>query len=223
MPNSLIVALMGAARTGKTTLAQQLSATLRSDGLSVATVPACGREAPDPSGPTPRIDELRDIAASQARCIAAAADSHAIVIADTTPLMTAVCSELALGDSALYPLALQIQRRCDVALLLAPGLACPDDTPSADGARPDHRWDERLRAVLQHAGLGYSVVGGVGPARLQGALAAVRHALGTSADEDLPNACARWQWVCDRCSDAECERHLLIATQSAGSARRAPR
>jgi hypothetical protein len=64
-----------------------------------------------------------------------------------------------------------------------------------------------VRAALQRAGISYAIVPGTGPQRLAAALQAVRHALRlpTPADEAGP----RWQWVCDRCGDVACERHLL--------------
>jgi len=57
--------------------------------------------------------------------------------------------------------------------------------------------------------LGYSVVAGTGPARLSHALLAVRHALLAPSVLDEARANPRWQWMCERCGDAECERHLL--------------
>jgi hypothetical protein len=47
------------------------------------------------------------------------------------------------------------------------------------------------------------VIGGSGPARLESALAVVRH------DAPKPDAGPRWQWACDHCGDVNCERHLL--------------
>ena len=64
----------------------------------------------------------RHIAAEQASRIEAAAQGHALVICDTTPLITALCSEHYFEDSSLTAAALAFQRRCDLTLLCAPDL-----------------------------------------------------------------------------------------------------
>ena len=60
-----------------------------------------------------------------------------------------------------------------------------------------------VRASLVRAQVPYAVVSGQGPQRLRSALAAIGHAL----PDDSPER--PWQWICDRCGDPGCERHLL--------------
>jgi hypothetical protein len=37
----------------------------------------------------------------------------------------------------------------------------------------------------------------------------VRHLLGRSSPEDEAFSRRAWHWVCERCGDTDCERHLL--------------
>ena len=98
---SVVVALLGAESTGKTTLAQALVTRLSVDGRRVALVSEYLREFCDRHGRTPRQDEQVDIADEQTRRIAAAARTHDLVIADTTALMIAVYSDPVFGDTSL--------------------------------------------------------------------------------------------------------------------------
>src|SRR5437016_5190127 len=60
----------------------------------------------------------------------------------------------------------------------------------------------RRRALLDKR-LPFSIVTGRGDARLQSALAAVKHLSMPSIESP------KWHWICDRCGDTDCERHLL--------------
>jgi hypothetical protein len=62
-----------------------------------------------------------------------------------------------------------------------------------------------VRAALGGSGVASSVIGGVGGARLAAARAAVERALAPKPTVVSP---ARWHWVCPRCGEADCERHL---------------
>jgi nicotinamide riboside kinase len=206
---SRVIAIVGAESTGKTTLAGELQAALQRDGRSVALVGEylrefCGRQAR-----TPRVDEQAGIAQEQTRRIAAATATHDIVIADTTALMIAVYSEQVFGDRSLYDSAIEAQRRCALTLLTALDIPWQADGLQRDGPQVREPVTALVRAALARGGLGYSVVAGTGPARLSHALLAVRHALLEPSVLDEARANPRWQWVCERCGDAECERHLL--------------
>ncbi|MBX3623258.1 MAG: ATPase, partial [Rhizobacter sp.] len=61
-----------------------------------------------------------------------------------------------------------------------------------------------VRASLSRAAVPYAVVSGTGSERLASALRAVGH-----ANPDAPEPATRWHWVCERCGDTDCERHLL--------------
>lgn len=69
--------------------------------------------------------------------------------------------------------------------------------------------DARIRAALLENGRPFAVVTGLGPARLASAWRAVRPALGLPADDAADAGSANWQWRCERCGDAACERRLL--------------
>jgi hypothetical protein len=66
-----------------------------------------------------------------------------------------------------------------------------------------------VRAALQRAGVHYQVVYGTGPQRLQGALAALQ-GLGIACGvPPAPSVGRPWVWVCEKCSDPECEHRLF--------------
>jgi nicotinamide riboside kinase len=203
---SFIVALLGAESTGKTTLARELVAVLQAEGRSVALVPEYLREFCDRHGRTPQQDEQVGIAAEQARRIAAAAATHDIVVADTSALMIAVYSDHVFGDTGLYDQAERVQHDIDLTLVTALDLPWQADGLQRDGPHVRVPIDEKVRASLARSGVGYSVVSGTGNARCEAAMSAIRHAMKAASDDDNS---PRWQWHCDRCGDADCERHLL--------------
>lgn len=204
MSRAFVVALLGAESTGKTTLAHALADTLAAQGHRVATVPEYLREFCDRECRTPRIDEQRGIAGEQTRRITAAAEGHEIVVADTSALMIAVYSDQVFGDTSLYDEALVAHARCDLTLLTALDLPWQADGLQRDGPQVREPVDAKVRAALARAALECAVVFGHGPVRLANALAAVERRRQPPAAEGR-----RWQWVCERCGDADCERHWL--------------
>lgn len=174
MPSRLVVALLGAESTGKTTLAGELLEALAAEGRDVVVVAEYLREFCDRHRRTPAVGEQRHIADEQSRRIEAAATSHDIVIADTTALMTAVYSDQIFGDASLYADALTEHRRCHLTLLTAPDLPWQADAHQRDGPKVREAVGARLRVALLRAGSPFSVVSGSGAERLKVALAAVR-------------------------------------------------
>jgi len=211
---SLVVALVGAESTGKTSLARALAETFSNEGRRVAIVPEYLREFCDAHGRTPRQDEQAQIAAEQTRRIAEAARTHDLVIADTSALMIAVYSELVFADTSLYASAEAAHRdACGLTLLTALDLPWQADGLQRDGPHVRAPVDALVRAALARAGAAYSVVFGHGDARLQAAIASVRHALAPRPAADDDNAAdPRWHWHCERCGDANCERHARLPT-----------
>ena len=206
---SVVVALLGAESTGKTTLAQALISALARDDRRVALVPEYLREFCELHGRTPRQDEQAHIATEQTRRIALAARSHDLVIADTTALMIAVYSDLVFGDTSLYARAESAHRAaCTLTLLTALDLPWQPDGLQRDGPQVREPVDSLVRAALARADTPYSVVFGHGEARVQAALASVQHALAPCDDGDAGPA--RWHWHCERCGDAQCERHARL-------------
>lgn len=207
---AFVVALLGAESTGKTTLARELAARLGDEGRHVAVVGEVLREFCDRHGRTPRIDEQAGIAAEQTLRIADAAATHEVVVADTTALMIAVYSEHVFGDTSLYPRALADHARTGLTLLTALDLPWQADGLQRDGPHVREPVDTRVRAALVSAGLPFGIVAGSGGLRVANALSAVQRAL---APVGGPRR--GWHWVCERCGDADCERHRLPGPDTA--------
>ena len=208
-----MIALLGAESTGKTALAGALAVALSAQPDAgpvqrVAVVSEYLREFCDLHGRTPRREEQVHIAAEQTRRIAAAAQAHDIVVADTTALMIAVYSEQVFGDTSLYATALASHAPYDLTLLTALDLPWQADGLQRDGPHVREPVDAAVRSALLRANLGYSVVCGTGNARLEAALACVQRAAAPPpADTDSTK---RWRWHCERCGDTACERHGLL-------------
>ena len=205
---AFVVALVGAESTGKTQLSAALREALATREYRVAVVAEYLREFCEAHGRTPRQHEQVHIAAEQTARIAAAARDHDIVIADTTALMIAVYSDHVFGDTGLYASAEAAHARCPLTLLTALDLPWQADGLQRDGPQVREPIDALVRAALGRAGTGYAVVSGSGPARLATALAAVRRALAPPPLDEARSP--RWQWHCDRCGEAGCERHGLL-------------
>jgi nicotinamide riboside kinase len=162
---SRIVALLGAECTGKSTLAEALAAHFQA-GLVTEYL----REWCDAHGRTPHQHEQAHIADEQAARIDAAASRHGLVFCDTTPFITALCSQHYFQDDSLLPGAVAFQRRCDLTLVCAPDLPWQPDGIQRDGPEVRARFDARLRAALREHGLPWVDVSGNEAARFATAL-----------------------------------------------------
>lgn len=213
LPRPLHIALVGAESTGKSTLSRELLTALQTQTrLRCALVPEYLREWCEREQRTPRADEQHQIAAMQWQRAEAAAEQHDLVLLDTTPLMTAVYSELLFNDTSLYAFALPIQARMDATLLLAIDLPWVADN-MRDGPHAQAPTDQLLRRALRGAGLGWNLVGGQGPERLAQAL----NALGPLLRPHLARTDGLFgrllqrgeslggDWRCENCDDPECE------------------
>jgi nicotinamide riboside kinase len=218
---SIVVAILGAECTGKTTLAAALAAQLREDtGLRVGRVDEHLRAWCDREGRTPRRDEQPAIAHAQTDAIDDAARRHDIVIADTTALMTAVYSRFVFDDTSLNAQAVAAHRRVDVTLVTAVDLPWQPDGIQRDGAHVREPVLRTLRGLLLEHGLAFSMVSGSGDRRLQAAMDAVaarlrglptpRTGLFTRLAQRNASAEAR-AWRCERCDDPDCEHALRVA------------
>lgn len=214
-PRGRCVAIVGAESTGKTQLAQALADALRArTGQRVAWVPEHLRAWCASEGRTPRADEQASIAAAQEAAIEAAAHEHAVVVCDTTPLMTAVYSRLLFADDGLDAAALAFQQRCSLTLVTALDLPWQADGLQRDGPHVRVPVDNLLRQLLLNHGLAWSAVSGSGPTRLQQALDAAVPLLARSAPSgnglftrlQAREALAAAQpWSCQLCDDPDCE------------------
>lgn len=204
------IALLGAECTGKTTLAQFLAAALQARGQSTYCASEALREWCDQHDRTPQALEQIAIAHAQAQRVLQAPACD-VLLADTTPLMTAIYSDIVFGDPSLYPFALAHHAFYDLTLLTGLDLPWVADGIQRDGTAMQRRVDARLREVLQAHGLRYSVVYGQGAQRSVCALGAIDQCAQQAANGP---ACpdtgqSRWQWVCDKCSDAQCEHQMF--------------
>ncbi len=226
------IALLGAESTGKTQLATALAQALRERGHSVCLVAEHLRDWVEQHGRVPLQSEQLAIAQEQARRVnasdAAQIAGWAFTIADTTPLMTAVYSHKLFADRSLYPMALSHQASYPITLLMGLDIAWVADGLQRDGPQVREPVDALLRQALDAAALPYHVVYGSGPARLQAALQALEGAMQTPYDgaADATKKIAvnalftspagqntsenmAWKWVCDKCSDPQCEHRLF--------------
>lgn len=209
------VALLGAECTGKTSLALTLAAALQARGQSVHCTAEVLREWCDQHGRTPQAHEQLAIAQAQAQRVIGAPASE-VLLADTTPLMTAVYSDIVLGDHSLYPFALAHHAAYDLTLLMGLDLPWVADGIQRDGPPMQARVDARLREVLEAHGLRFSVVYGQSTQRCESALLAIEqsNAQVLRGPHSSFEGQARWKWVCDKCSDAQCEHQLFTALLS---------
>ena len=202
------IALLGAESTGKTRLAGDLADRLRAQGKSVAVVAEGLREWCERQGRQPRPEEQLPIASEQERRVDEAAHTSDVVIADTTALMVAIYAGMLFEDGELYRFALERQRRYHLTLVTGLDLPWVSDGLQREGPQVREQVDALVRKGLADAGVAYRVVYGQGQDRLANALAAV-----DAVQPAAPRGARQWQWVCDKCSDPQCE--LRLFTRSA--------
>lgn len=227
----LVVALLGAESTGKTQLTLTLTAYWQAQGLAVISVPEVLREWCDHAGRTPQPHEQTAIAEEQAHRTQAALMSPEVnvVIADTTPLMTAIYSDKLFQDRSLYAFALAHHRIYTHTLLTGLDLPWVADGIQRDNPSVQAPIDAMVRSALDGAGIPFQVVYGQGEERLHNALRAIdpQNSINLIANNDrltwpssikiadsthvqeAPDTRASWTWACDKCSDPDCEHRLF--------------
>lgn len=211
----MLIAIVGAESTGKTELSLALQRALQdATGLSCAVVPEYLREWCEAQGRTPQSHEQSGIAEHQISLIDRAAATHELVLCDTTPLMTAVYSELLFDDRSLHGMAQAFHQRCELTLLTALDLPWVADGLQRDGPHVRAPVDAAVRKALLQTGQSWSVVGGTGQARVDTALNAItplllhskspRSGLLTRLDARQASFPER-RWICETCDSPECE------------------
>jgi nicotinamide riboside kinase len=173
----LLICLIGAECTGKTTLAQSLA-----QEFSGRWVPERLRQFCDALGRTPLQHEQTDILEQQARDELAALEEatrqqQSTVFCDTAPLLTAVYSEFVFGDTSLYPRARALHARYALTLVLEPDLPWIADGLQRDGASVQLPIHTKIMHELQHMGSKIVLVAGTGPLRAAAARAAMQTGL----------------------------------------------
>ena len=205
------IAILGAECSGKTTLAKRLAAELTHQGFSACFVSEALREWCDRNQRTPKASEQTDVAKMQIQRIQVA-PAVDYLIADTTALITATYSELIFNDTSLYPLALESQQRFDLTFVMGLDLPWVADGIQRDGVAIQSEFDAKLRHVLQSQGIGFSVIYGTGDERFNNAMTAVATmSKAQHMPQEKTTRQAPWQWVCDKCSDAQCEHRTFTA------------
>jgi len=213
----LRVSIVGAESTGKSWLTQSLAEVFRARNLSVRTVDEVLRHWCEREGRTPQQHEQMAIAQQQALAAHPFYEQapESWLLSDTTPLMTAVYSDLLFTDPSLYPMALANQALYDITLVTGLDLPWVADGHQRDGPQMRGPVDSLVRQALDRAGMPYRVIYGQGPRRLNNALLA----LGLQA-EDLTAQQTRIHgqfsinqgrsvWRCNDCSDPRCEHKLF--------------
>ena len=221
-PCGLVIAIVGAESTGKSTLAAALAQRIAEETrLTCTPVDEHLRSWCELAGRTPRVDEQRTIAQTQQDRIAHAAATHDVVVADTTAAMIAVYSRFVFNDHSLDAwAAAEHARSVQHTLVTALDIPWVADGLQREGEHVRAPIDAMLRELLTTHGIGWSLVSGIGAARVDNALAAVtpllrRHAAPGSglltrlAQRDA--AQPAWHWVCEKCDVADCEHALRAA------------
>ena len=202
------IALLGTESTGKTLLAQAIADELAANGRRAVVVAEWLREWCEREGRTPRPDEQLAIAETQAARVNKAVEASsepAYVIADTTPLMTALYSDWLFQDTSLYAMALAHQRSFTHTLVTGLDLPWVADGLQRDGPHVREPIDALLRKKLAEGGIPFNVVYGVGEERVRNAMLAI----GAGPRDGAKSAPGKWVWACDKCSDPECEHRLF--------------
>ena len=221
------VALLGAESTGKTSLSQYITEALLAQGQMATYVPEVLREWCQMYGRTPAFHEQRDIAKQQAERIFSIQEGW--VIADTTPLMTAVYSDYVFKDPSLYEEALGLQAQFDLTLVMGLDVAWVPDGLQRDGEHVRQPVDSLIRQAMAKKQLPFKVIYGQDQARLNAALLAISQGISNLNEPlDLKFSVPGLQltqtqrkvsqyglnqgktaWRCDLCSDSECEHRLF--------------
>lgn len=228
MSNRVIrVALLGAESTGKTSLSQHITDALLTQGQMAVYVPEVLREWCQMNGRTPALHEQRQIAQQQAERIFSIREGW--VIADTTPLMTAVYSDYVFKDPYLYEEALGLQAQFDLTLVMGLDVAWVPDGLQRDGEHVRQPVDHLIRQAMAKKQLPFKVIYGQDQARLNAALLAISQGISNLNEPlDLKFSAPGLQltqaqrevsqyglnqgktvWRCDLCSDSECEHRLF--------------
>ena len=228
MSNRVIrVALLGAESTGKTSLSQHITDALLTQGQMAVYVPEVLREWCQMNGRTPALHEQRQIAQQQAERIFSIREGW--VIADTTPLMTAVYSDYVFNDPSLYDEALELQAQFDLTLVMGLDVAWVPDGLQRDGEHVRQPVDHLIRQAMSKRQLPFKVIYGQDQARLNAALLAISQGIANLNEPlDLKFSAPGLQltqaqrevsqyglnqgktvWRCDLCSDSECEHRLF--------------
>lgn len=208
------ISILGAESTGKTELTLRLAGQFEANGKRVCLIPEVLRGWCISHVRTPRQDEQSGIAQEQAKRVHEAL-GYDMVLADTTPLMIAIYSDLLFDDRSLYDMALEHQRSFDLTLVTGLDLPWVADGLQRDGPHVREPVDALLRDALAQGNIPYHVVYGSDALRTENALKCIashfKHAQNPASPPQVSKTPAGNRWLCERCSDPECEHRLFTS------------
>lgn len=211
------IALLGAESTGKSQLAKDIGQQFTQLGWPVVRVDEYLREWCERERRTPHMHEQAQVAQIQMSRVLQA-PPNTLVLSDTTPLMTAVYSQMVFGDHSLDAQALLWQKEFDITLLTGLDLPWVADGLQRDGPHVREPVDQKIRDMLGMGGVNFQVIYGQGPQRLANALYCIASAaakLDSPMARQLcevlsrPEALPKWTGPCETCGDGECEHRLF--------------
>jgi len=167
------ICLHGPESVGKSIMAEQLAA-----ALDAQLVPEYGRAYCARHGTDLRMADLVDMAMVQTDLIAEARETAPHwVVADTDALMTAVWADMMLGKRDAW--FARFDDMADLYLLLDIDLPFVDDGLRIYGGADERaRFFDLCKAELERREVAWALVGGMGKARLENALTAIRERFG---------------------------------------------
>jgi nicotinamide riboside kinase len=168
-----LIALIGTESTGKTTLCRDLARYFR--GL---WVPEAVRDFCTLHGRPPQAQEQHDVIEQQlARELQARQAATRLglrfVFCDTTPLMTAIYSDLVFNDRSLIAQAAVHQRGYSLTLFTQPDIGWQHDGVR-DGAHVQPKVTQMLARVLTEYEIAHVLIHGTGQTRLSASVEAVQ-------------------------------------------------
>ncbi len=167
-----LICLIGAESTGKTTLAQALSAHFKCPWVPEYLREFCESRQRTPSrGEQSLILETQVIHQSAALVCARNANAS-YVFCDTAPLLTAIYSDFVFGDQSLFPRARDLHSRYSLTLVLAPDIAWVADE-QRDGAHVRQPITEKIVNELATLNATTAKIAGQDDARFAAALNAI--------------------------------------------------
>ena len=172
----VLIALIGAECTGKTTLAQALA-----HQMGGVWVPEYLRSFTARHGRTPQQGEQPHVVQEQVRleteALSAARQCRLRwVFCDTAPLLTAIYSDCVFADASLYPEARALHARYALTLLLEPDIPWVADGLQRDGLAARERVHDLLDTTLAQGAWPQVRIAGAAAQRVRTAVDAVRSA-----------------------------------------------
>jgi HTH-type transcriptional regulator, transcriptional repressor of NAD biosynthesis genes len=178
LAKTIRVAILGAESTGKTTLCEELKASLQSQSKSIAIVPEAlrifCREKNRVPTKTDQISIMREQAElevlTEKRGNLTPLD---LLLSDCAPLTIAIYSELYFSDLSLYPEAETHHSRYDLSILLARNIGWQQDGIYRESPEAQQRFHQRLKTWLEQSNYPWLEITATGTQRSAQAMSAI--------------------------------------------------